>query len=64
MTDGAETIHVVFGRSTADTLRAALPLMGGVARVIGLCDNLGVGPIEIAGPGPGMRDIHVRCPVA
>jgi hypothetical protein len=52
--EGIETVHVVFGRCTADTLRNALPLLGSTERVIGLPDILSVGPINP--PDPALRD--------
>lgn len=50
MSEGAETIHVVFSVSVAATLRSALPLLDSAERVIGLADSLSVGPIDPLDP--------------
>jgi hypothetical protein len=52
-TVAGETVHVVFGQSIAETLRAALRLLGRAERVIGLPDCLSVGPIDP--PDPALR---------
>lgn len=49
----AETVHVTFGCSIADTLRKALPLLGRTERVVGLPGTLSVGPIDP--PDPALR---------
>ena len=53
MNESAQTVHVVFGKSIADTLREALAALGSMERVIGLPDGLNVGPIDP--PDPSLR---------
>lgn len=46
MTDEAEIVHVAWGPSRADSIRAALRLQGNTDRVVALCHALNVGPID------------------
>lgn len=46
MREPAETVHVAFGRSIADTLRDVMAAQGIAERVVGVPDPLHVGPID------------------
>jgi hypothetical protein len=58
VTGAAETVHVAFGESRAESIRRALRLMGSPARVIGLTGALNVGPIDP--PDPDLRQAWIR----
>ncbi len=58
MTKEAETVHIVFGRSVADSLREALARLGRAERVVGLPDGLDVGSIDP--PDPFLRQAWGR----
>lgn len=58
MTQDAETVHVAFGPSRAESVRDALRLRGSQARVIALPGALNVGPIDP--PDPDVRQAWIR----
>jgi hypothetical protein len=58
MSDDVEIVHVVHGRSIAETLRDALRSQGCEERVIGLSGDLNYGPIDP--PDPDVRQAWIR----
>lgn len=58
MTDAAEIVHVTFGPSRADSIRAALRSQDCTERVIGLTGALNLGPIDP--PDPDVRQHWIR----
>ena len=58
MNGDVETIHVVFGCARAETIRNALRVLGSKERVIGLPNDLSLGPINP--PDPDVRQEWIK----